>query len=113
MTTSTNPHGDCYVCWQDFVTGMKTDHAPMERIVTEADRARDYDFAMDGGNFHGDGSLHTGDDDGYHGEASPEGGAWLHDEYGVAYWSPTGEAGDWHIGDDGQPTFIPLAPQES
>lgn len=30
----------------------------------------------------------------------PEGGAWLLDQYGVPYWSPTGEQGTWCIEGD-------------
>lgn len=44
-------------------------------------------------------------------QAEPEAGAWLKDAYGVAYWSPTGEAGTWGIGDDGQPSFVPACHQ--
>lgn len=56
----------CPICWQDFANDRTSDHFCEAPITTEADRAAEYDFAMDGGNFHTDGSLHTGDDDGHH-----------------------------------------------
>jgi hypothetical protein len=39
----------------------------------------------------------------------PEGGAWLTDQYGVAYWSPTGNPGYWSYGpvDPSQPHEAP------
>ena len=92
----------------DFITrGFDVD----EPVVTEADLAARHEFEMDGGNYHGDGSLHTGDDDGYHvrhenGQIEEiEGGKWLRDVYGIAYWSPTGEPGEWSLDEAGLPTF--------
>lgn len=71
---TTYHHQDCYRCWGDFVTGERTDHAcDCDECVpvppTEAALAARHEFEMDGGNFHSDGTYHTGDDDGYHGPA--------------------------------------------
>lgn len=45
----------------------------------------------------------------------PEGGAWLVDKYGVAYWSPNGEPGVWSaatIDNSGVPRFVFVTERE-